>query len=59
MDKTYTKEELNMMNDFLQDFIKNSIHCQSCKFQNYYGICFFASDCVMHELKHYKYIEEN
>ena len=45
--KAYTS-----INDYLMKCIKNNYHCQHCA-KNHNGICFFAFECFMDNMKYY------
>lgn len=48
----YTNEQEKAINDYLVECIKNNYHCQHCA-KNHGGICFFASECFIDNMKYY------
>ena len=40
------------INDYLVKCVKNNYHCQHCN-KNHNGICFFAFECFMDNMKYY------
>ena len=54
----YTKAQEKAINDYLAECIKNNHHCQHCA-KNHYGICFFASECFIDNMKYYDDNGEN
>lgn len=47
-----TEVEIQAINDYLAEVIKNNYKCQHC-ILNRDGICFFAYECVKNDFKHY------
>lgn len=43
---------VELLNDLLQETIKNNTYCKTCEL-NHNGICFFAFECITHDFIHY------
>lgn len=48
----YTKAQEKAINDYLMECIKNNYPCQHCA-KNHNGICFFASECFIDNMRFY------
>ena len=48
----YTKTQEKAINNYLTECIKNNHHCQHCA-KNDNGVCFFALQCFMNDMKHF------
>lgn len=47
-----TEVEIQAINDYLVEVVKNNYKCQHC-ILNHDGICFFAYECVKNSFKYY------
>jgi hypothetical protein len=57
--------DMEELNEFLHQTVKNSHRCAHCTYRHDDGICFFAYDCIMHDFKsfdegndEYEYLSE-
>lgn len=48
-----TREEMNILDDFIQTFIVHSEKCQNCQFCHSSEMCFFAYECLLNDFKNF------
>jgi len=48
-----TEKEIEIINNYLFEVVKNSYKCQHC-FECHNNICFFAYDCIKRDFYYYK-----